>query len=150
MWVLAKSTTAPFFLFAWLSSPFFQLYTVVEQDFFRSALLKNMLAEVCQYEALRLEGGYAIHAVLLPSFQCWKCTLRTVRSACSWSYSKGGISDSVFSDTASFGSLQTLPSFLRQFGDAQPDGTYKLSTTRKSIMNSGNTGMLILMCIDAD
>lgn len=41
------------------------------------------------------------------------------------------------SDVASFGSLQALPSFLRQFGELQDDGTYGLSTNRKSIMNSG-------------
>lgn len=41
------------------------------------------------------------------------------------------------SDVASFGSLQALPSFLNQFGELQDDGSYALSTTRRSIMNSG-------------
>ncbi|KAH8901337.1 general substrate transporter [Thozetella sp. PMI_491] len=47
-------------------------------------------------------------------------------------------------DVASFGSLQTLPSFLRQFGELQENGNYALSTSRKSIMNSVNwTGKLV-------
>lgn len=47
-------------------------------------------------------------------------------------------------DVSSFGSLQALPSFLRQFGELQPDGSYGLSTSRKSIMNSVNwTGKLV-------
>lgn len=40
------------------------------------------------------------------------------------------------SDTGSFGSLQALPSFLRQFGEVSATGEYELPTTRKSIMNS--------------
>ena len=47
------------------------------------------------------------------------------------------IADYFHSDVASFGSLQALPSFLNQFGTLQPDGSYGLSTTRKSLMNSG-------------
>lgn len=39
-------------------------------------------------------------------------------------------------DTGSFGSTQSLPSFLRTFGVDQGDGTYALPTTRKAIMNS--------------
>ncbi|GFZ48394.1 hypothetical protein JCM24511_06142 [Saitozyma sp. JCM 24511] len=39
-------------------------------------------------------------------------------------------------DSSSFGSLQALPSFLSTFGEKQPNGTYVLSTNRKSIMNS--------------
>jgi MFS transporter, SP family, sugar:H+ symporter len=39
-------------------------------------------------------------------------------------------------DTGSFGSLQALPSWLTSFGELQPNGTYALSTDRKSIMNS--------------
>lgn len=41
-------------------------------------------------------------------------------------------------DTGSFGSIQALPSFLRDFGVRGKDGSYSLSTERKSIMNSGN------------
>lgn len=37
---------------------------------------------------------------------------------------------------ASFGPLQALPSWLSQFGQLQSDGTYKLGTERKAIMNS--------------
>ncbi|KAJ9647499.1 hypothetical protein H2204_000128 [Knufia peltigerae] len=40
-------------------------------------------------------------------------------------------------DVASFGSLQTLPSFLHQFGQLNSKGEYALSTQRKSILNSG-------------
>ncbi|RXK38375.1 hypothetical protein M231_04284 [Tremella mesenterica] len=38
-------------------------------------------------------------------------------------------------DVSSFGAIQTLPSWLRQFGELQPDGTYILQTRRQSIMN---------------
>jgi MFS family permease len=40
------------------------------------------------------------------------------------------------SDTGSFGSLQAIPAFLRQFGEEQANGTFALSTSRRSIMNS--------------
>lgn len=49
------------------------------------------------------------------------------------------------SDVASFGSLQALPSFLRQFGELQEDGIYALSTKRKSIMNSGMVPNLLFV-----
>ncbi|KAJ5113707.1 hypothetical protein N7456_002241 [Penicillium angulare] len=39
-------------------------------------------------------------------------------------------------DTGSFGSLQALPSFLRQFGVKNAKGDYALPTERQSIMNS--------------
>ncbi|CAK7199486.1 hypothetical protein SEUCBS139899_002166 [Sporothrix eucalyptigena] len=39
-------------------------------------------------------------------------------------------------DTGSFGSLQALPSFLRQFGVKNAAGTYALPTKRQSLMNS--------------
>jgi hypothetical protein len=40
------------------------------------------------------------------------------------------------SDVSSFGAIQTLPSWLRDFGE-ESNGKYVLGTTRKSIMNSG-------------
>jgi MFS family permease len=40
------------------------------------------------------------------------------------------------SDTGSFGSLQALPSFLRQFGVQNAKGDYELPTQRASLMNS--------------
>jgi hypothetical protein len=39
-------------------------------------------------------------------------------------------------DTGSFGAIQALPSFLRDFGTKGDDGTYSMSTRRVSIMNS--------------
>ncbi|CAK7222120.1 hypothetical protein SCUCBS95973_004733 [Sporothrix curviconia] len=39
-------------------------------------------------------------------------------------------------DTGSFGSLQALPSFLRQFGVKNAAGVYALPTKRQSLMNS--------------
>jgi len=39
-------------------------------------------------------------------------------------------------DSSSFGSLQALPSFLKDFGEQRADGSYWLETNRKSLMNS--------------
>lgn len=45
------------------------------------------------------------------------------------------------SDTGSFGSLQVLPSWLRTFGEYDPErGVWFNPTSRVSIMNSGITG----------
>lgn len=40
------------------------------------------------------------------------------------------------SDTGSFGSLQALPSFLRDFGVEDADGEFSMPAIRRSLMNS--------------
>lgn len=46
-------------------------------------------------------------------------------------------------DAGSFGSIQSLPSFLSDFGDLTAKGTYILPTTRKAIMNSSTPALMI-------
>jgi hypothetical protein len=45
----------------------------------------------------------------------------------------------IFSDVSSFGALQALPSWLRQFGVQNSEGVYVLDTDRRAIMNGGRS-----------
>jgi hypothetical protein len=47
-----------------------------------------------------------------------------------------GIATDGHSDTGSFGSIQALPSWLRDFGERNAAGAFVLTATRSSIMNS--------------
>lgn len=75
---------------------------------------------------------HRIHGVLLCCIQFWKSALDCT-SVGTDSNTYDLLTDR---DVSSFGSLQALPSWLSQFGDLQPDGSYKLGTQRQSIMNS--------------
>lgn len=54
------------------------------------------------------------------------------------------------SDTGSFGSLQSLPSFLARFGERNDAGTHTLPAARASLMNSLPWIGKILGCLGAE
>ena len=41
-----------------------------------------------------------------------------------------------YTDEQMFGSLQSIPAYIHQFGQEQADGTYALSTSRVSLITS--------------
>lgn len=53
---------------------------------------------------------------------------------CAFFFAWGGILFGI--DSGSFGPIQALPTWLKEFGTINDDGEYELGTTRKAVMNA--------------